>query len=74
MHPVDFTNDPYLAGKNDNLHAINATMQIDFMGQCGSESLGFALLGHRRSVGLRSCCQSLKRWQGLHRPAVNGQG
>ena len=42
MHPVEFTNDPYLAGKNDNLHAINATMQIDFMGQCGSESLGFA--------------------------------
>lgn len=41
MHPVDFTNDPYLAGQNDNLHCINATMQIDFMGQCGSESLGF---------------------------------
>ncbi|MBI1905065.1 MAG: acetyl-CoA hydrolase/transferase family protein, partial [Rhodocyclales bacterium] len=40
MHPVDFTNDPYLAGQNDNLHCINATMQIDFMGQCGSESLG----------------------------------
>nr|MBL8409880.1 acetyl-CoA hydrolase/transferase family protein [Dechloromonas sp.] len=42
MHPVDFTNDPYIAGQNDNLHAINATMQIDFLGQCGSESLGFA--------------------------------
>lgn len=42
MHPVDFTNDPYLAGQNDNLHAINATMQIDFLGQCGSESLGTA--------------------------------
>ncbi|WP_428825970.1 acetyl-CoA hydrolase/transferase family protein [Azonexus sp. IMCC34842] len=42
MHPVDFTNDPFLAGQNDNLHAINATMQIDFIGQCGSESLGFA--------------------------------
>ncbi len=41
MHPVDFTNDPYLAGKNDNLHCINATMQVDFMGQCGSESLGY---------------------------------
>ena len=40
MHPVDTTNDPYLAGQNDNLVAINATMQIDFMGQCGSESLG----------------------------------
>jgi acyl-CoA hydrolase len=42
IHPVDFTNDPFLAGQNDNLHAINATMQIDFMGQCGSESLGTA--------------------------------
>lgn len=41
MHPVNFTNDPYLAGLNDNLVAINATMQIDFIGQCGSESLGF---------------------------------
>jgi acyl-CoA hydrolase len=37
---VDFTNDPYLAGQNDNLIAINATLEIDFLGQCGSESLG----------------------------------
>lgn len=40
MHPVDTTNDPFLAGENDNLHCINATMQIDFLGQCGSETLG----------------------------------
>lgn len=40
MHPVDFTNDPFLAGQNDKLVAINATMQIDLIGQCGSESLG----------------------------------
>ncbi|MBT9500665.1 MAG: acetyl-CoA hydrolase/transferase family protein [Burkholderiaceae bacterium] len=40
MHPVDFTNDPYLAGRNDKLMAINATLQIDLLGQCGSESLG----------------------------------
>ncbi|MBK7847294.1 MAG: acetyl-CoA hydrolase/transferase family protein [Zoogloea sp.] len=40
MHPVDFTNDPYLAGQNDNLIAINATLEIDFLGQCDSESLG----------------------------------
>jgi acyl-CoA hydrolase len=40
IHPVDFTNDPYLAGKNDKLIAINATLQIDLLGQCGSESLG----------------------------------
>ena len=42
MHPVDFTNDPYLAGQNDNLVTINATLQIDLLGQCGSESLGFS--------------------------------
>jgi acyl-CoA hydrolase len=30
------------AGQNDNLVAINATLQIDLLGQCGSESLGFA--------------------------------
>ena len=41
MHPVNFTNDPSLAGLNDNLIAINATMQVDLIGQCGSESLGF---------------------------------
>ena len=40
MHPVEFTNTPALAGLNDNLVAINATLQIDLLGQCGSESLG----------------------------------
>jgi acyl-CoA hydrolase len=40
IHPVDFTNDPYLAAKNDKLMAINATLQIDLLGQCGSESFG----------------------------------
>ena len=42
IHPVDFTNDPALAGLNDKLVAINATLQIDLLGQCGSESLGHA--------------------------------
>jgi len=40
IHPVDFTNTPMLAGQNDKLMAINATLQIDLLGQCGSESLG----------------------------------
>lgn len=40
IHPVNFTNSPALAGLNDNLVAINATLQIDLLGQCGSESLG----------------------------------
>ncbi|HWW70058.1 MAG TPA: acetyl-CoA hydrolase/transferase C-terminal domain-containing protein [Duganella sp.] len=39
MHPVSFTNDPYLAGQNDRLVAINASLQVDLLGQCGSESL-----------------------------------
>ena len=42
IHPVNFTNDPALAGLNDNLVAINAALQVDLLGQCGSESLGFA--------------------------------
>ncbi len=42
IHPVDFTNDPTLAGMNDKLITINATLQIDLLGQCGSESLGYA--------------------------------
>ncbi|HVN10729.1 MAG TPA: acetyl-CoA hydrolase/transferase C-terminal domain-containing protein [Kineosporiaceae bacterium] len=40
MHPVDVTNDPYLAGQIDDLHSINGTLQVDLIGQCGSESLG----------------------------------
>jgi len=40
MHPVDFTNDPLNAGLNDRLVTINATLQVDLLGQCGSESLG----------------------------------
>ena len=40
IHPVDFTNDPYIAGQNDKLVAINATLQIDLLGQCGSRKPG----------------------------------
>jgi acyl-CoA hydrolase len=39
MHPVNFTNDPAIAALNDNLVAINASLQVDLLGQCGSESL-----------------------------------
>lgn len=40
MHPVDFTNDPFLIAQNDKLVSINATVQVDFLGQCCSESFG----------------------------------
>ena len=40
MHPVDHTNDPYQIGRNDRVVSINATMEVDLLGQCCSESLG----------------------------------
>ncbi|KQV46595.1 acetyl-CoA hydrolase/transferase family protein [Duganella sp. Root336D2] len=39
MHPVSFINDPCIAGQNDKLVSINASLQVDLLGQCGSESL-----------------------------------
>lgn len=39
MHPSNFTNDPYNAALNDNLMSINASLQVDLLGQCGSESI-----------------------------------
>lgn len=40
LHPVDFTNNPYNIGQNDKVVAINATIEVDLLGQCCSESLG----------------------------------
>jgi hypothetical protein len=72
MHPVDFTNDPYLAARNDNLCAINATMQIDFMGQCGSESLGhLPYSGTGGQVDFVRAANRSHGRQGLHRAAVD---
>ena len=39
MHPASFTNDPYIAGQNNKLVTVNATLEVDLIGQCGSESL-----------------------------------
>src|SRR5207248_323763 len=33
MHPSNFTNDPYIAGQNDKLVTINASLQVDLRGQ-----------------------------------------
>lgn len=40
MHPVSYTNDPYNISKNDNMIAINASIEIDLTGQACSESMG----------------------------------
>ena len=40
MYPVDYVNDPYVIGQNDNLVSINSCVQIDIMGQVVSSSAG----------------------------------
>lgn len=40
MFPVDYTNNPYVAAKNDNLIAINSCIQVDLTGQVTAETIG----------------------------------
>lgn len=46
FHAVDFVNDPYIIGKNDNLISINACLEIDLTGQICSESMGWKQYTH----------------------------
>ncbi|GAA4908638.1 acyl-CoA hydrolase [Actinomycetospora succinea] len=39
-HPVDYTNDPWNVAREPQFRAVNATLEVDFLGQCASESLG----------------------------------
>ncbi|MEJ2860445.1 acetyl-CoA hydrolase/transferase family protein [Actinomycetospora flava] len=39
-HPVDYTNDPWRIAREPHFRAVNATLEVDFLGQCASESLG----------------------------------
>ncbi len=38
--PVSINNDPYNVAKNDNMIAVNSTLEVDLTGQCCSESFG----------------------------------
>lgn len=40
FHPVDYTNDPWVIAREPVFRAVNATLEVDFLGQCASESLG----------------------------------
>ncbi len=40
MHPVDYTNDPFIVAQNDNLVAINSALQVDLAGQVASDTIG----------------------------------
>ncbi len=38
--PISINNNPYNVAKNDNMVTVNATIEIDIMGQCCSEAIG----------------------------------
>jgi 4-hydroxybutyrate CoA-transferase len=40
MHPVHYTNDPYIIGQNDNVVSINSCLQVDLLGQVASDTIG----------------------------------
>ncbi|MCG8484783.1 MAG: 4-hydroxybutyrate--acetyl-CoA CoA transferase [Clostridia bacterium] len=40
FHSIDYVNDPYVIGTNDNFISINATIEVDLLGQACSESIG----------------------------------
>ena len=40
FHPVEYTNDPRVIAREPHMTAINASLEVDFLGQCASESLG----------------------------------
>ena len=40
MHPVGYTNDPYIIAKQYKQISINATLEVDLTGQAASESIG----------------------------------
>lgn len=43
LHPVEFTNDPFLASENDRLVAINSALEVDLTGQVCADSIGTSI-------------------------------
>jgi acyl-CoA hydrolase len=39
-HPTEYTNDPFVVARNDNMIAINSAIEIDLTGQVCSDSIG----------------------------------
>lgn len=39
-HPSDYTNHPYIIGRNDKMVAINSAIEVDLTGQVCSDSIG----------------------------------
>ncbi len=41
MHPVSYTNEPYVIGQQYKMVSVNAAVEVDLLGQCCSESIGY---------------------------------
>lgn len=39
-HPTEYTNDPFIVARNDNMVAINSAIEVDLTGQVCSDSIG----------------------------------
>jgi acyl-CoA hydrolase len=76
MWPVRYVNDPRVIAQESNFVSINATMAVDLIGQCASETLGWhLLLVERRPGRLRPRGDVLGGGQGfvvLHSTAKGG--
>jgi acetyl-CoA hydrolase len=40
MHPIDYTNDPFVIAQHEKMIAINAAIEVDFTGQVCADSFG----------------------------------
>lgn len=40
MYPVSYVNDPCVIGQNHKMVSINASLEVDLLGQCASETIG----------------------------------
>ena len=75
MRTVDFTNDPFVISRNDNMVAINSALQVDLTGQVCANWIGTKLYS---GVGgqadfMRGAARSDRR-QARHRPALDRHG
>jgi acyl-CoA hydrolase len=73
--PVDYTNDPRNISRQERMVAINATLEVDFLGQCASESLGseyWSSTGGQEDFGRRR--DPFVGRPVVHRPALDHRG
>jgi len=76
MYPVSYVNDPYVIGKNYKMISINATLEVDLLGQCASETIGprqYSATGGQADFA-RGCLRSPggKGFIALHSTAKKG--